>query len=98
MLLDLANYKKESRIAVKEFWAGGRKRIATRESGDILDIRALGGRMSGFVDLVLDIVHANGLEDAEIKFKRRIHSSPGCYCPDKLWDLIVLNKEGWSRQ
>lgn len=48
--------------------------------------------MNGFIDLVLDIVHANGLEDAEIKLKRRLCSPPGCYCPAKSWDMLVLNR------
>jgi hypothetical protein len=49
--------------------------------------------MNGFLTLILDIVRANGLTDAEIMLERRVLCLPGYFRPTKLWDLLVLNEK-----
>ncbi len=48
--------------------------------------------MDGFIDLIADVVRANGLEDAEIYQDRAVLTLPGFSRPTKLWDLLVLYK------
>ena len=48
--------------------------------------------MDGFIALVKDIVHANGLEHADIHLERRVLTLPGYFRPTKLWDLLVMNE------
>ena len=48
--------------------------------------------MDGFLALVIDIVRANGLDNAEIHQERRVLTLPGYFRPTKLWDLLVMNK------
>ncbi len=47
--------------------------------------------MDGFIQLVVDIIHANGLADAEIMQQRQVLTLPGYFRPTKLWDLLVLH-------
>lgn len=51
-----------------------------------------GKNMEGFVDLVVDLVRANGLGHATICRKRALVTLPGYFRPTKLWDLLVLNE------
>jgi hypothetical protein len=51
-----------------------------------------GSNMNGFINLVVDIVHANGLPKADIMLKRRVLTLPGYFRPTKLWDLLVMNQ------
>ena len=51
-----------------------------------------GKNMDGFIALVLDIVHANGLAHAQIHQKRAVLTLPGYFRPTKLWDLLVIHK------
>lgn len=48
--------------------------------------------MDGFSDLVIDLVKANGLPNAEIHQKRAFLTLPGYFRPTKLWDLLVFNE------
>jgi hypothetical protein len=57
MSLDLVDYKTKARSAVKTFWVS-RKKSGTRKQA--------GGNMTGFIDLIRAIVHANGLTNADI--------------------------------
>jgi len=41
---------------------------------------------------VKDIVHANGLEHADIHLARRVLTLPGYFRPTKLWDMLVINQ------
>lgn len=49
-----------------------------------------GKNMDGFVALVIDIIRANGLHQAEIHQKRALLTLPGYFRPTKLWDLLVI--------
>lgn len=48
--------------------------------------------MDGFLALVLDIIKANGLAQAEIHQNRAMLALPGYFRPTKLWDLLVMYK------
>jgi hypothetical protein len=43
--------------------------------------------MDGFLALMIDIVRANGLADAQIHQSRSVLTLPGYFRPTKLWDL-----------
>ncbi len=97
MGLDLADYKKKARLAVKAFWSG-RESAAQRQlvSGKVDQGSrgaVTGGKnMDGFIQIVTDLVHANGFSHAEIHLERKVLTLPGYFRPTKLWDLLILNK------
>jgi len=97
MPLDLADYEAKARGAVRKFWTGRKKAIKKQKAGGKADqgersAVTAGNNMNGFIDLVVDIVHANGLVDADIMLQRRLLTLPGFFRPTKLWDLLVINK------
>ena len=71
MALNLANYEKQTREAVKAFWGN---RAAAKEKQTALGKSDQGERagvtsgknMDGFAALILDLVRKNGLKDAQI--------------------------------
>ena len=97
MALDLADYERKARDSVKAFWGN---RAAARqkqvESGNLDQgerAAVTGGKnMDGFIALVLDLIKANGLQNAEVKRLRQALTLPGFFRPTKLWDLIILNQ------
>lgn len=64
--------------------ASGRK-----DQGERASVTA-GKNMDGFLSLILDVIHANGLQGAEIHQQRAALTLPGFFRPTKLWDLLVL--------
>ena len=97
MALDLANYEQKAREAVQAFWStreqARQKQIdaGKADQGERAGVTA-GKNMDGFLALVVDIVRANGLDNAEIHQERRVLTLPGYFRPTKLWDLLVMNK------
>ena len=96
MSIDLADYKTKARSAVKTFWlsrkiAGTKKQTVGSKDWRKRNVHTSGGSMDGFIDLVIDIVHANGLPDADIMRKGRGLLLPGHFGPVKSWDVIVMN-------
>jgi len=97
MGLDLANYEKKAGLAVKAFW-GGRDAAAQRQlvSGKVDQGSrgaVTGGKnMDGFVQIVTDLVRANGFAHADVHLERRVLTLPGYFRPTKLWDLLVIHK------
>ena len=97
MALDLANYEQKAREAVKIFWESRelarQKQIdaGKADQGERAGVTA-GKNMDGFLALVVDIVRANGLDNAEIHQERRVLTLLGYFRPTKLWDLLVMNK------
>ena len=97
MAIDLANYEQKAREAVKIFWESReqarQKQIdaGKADQGERAGVTA-GKNMDGFLALVIDIVRANGLDNAEIHQERRVLTLPGYFRPTKLWDLLVMNK------
>ena len=97
MAIDLANYEQKTREAVKIFWESReqarQKQIhaGKADQGERAGVTA-GKNMDGFLALVVDIVRANGLDNAEIHQERRVLTLPGYFRPTKLWDLLVMNE------
>ena len=95
MALNLANYEKQARGAVKAFWgnraAAREKQIALGKSdqGERAGVTS-GKNMDGFADLIVDLVRKNGLKDADIHQKRAVLTLPGYFRPTKLWDMLVM--------
>ncbi len=97
MLLDLCDYDGKTREAVKAFWQSrDDAKRKQRESGKTdQGERAgvtVGKNMDGFSSLVIDLVKANGLPNAEIFQRRAVLTLPGFFRPTKLWDLLVIDK------
>lgn len=97
MALNLVNYEVKACDAVKAFWANResarQKQIESgkQDQGERSSVTA-GKNMDGFLALVKDIVHANGLEHADIHLARRVLTLPGYFRPTKLWDMLVINQ------
>jgi len=97
MALNLADYQKRVRMAVKAFWqsreAARKKQIDSgkADQGERSGVTS-GKNMDGFIDLVLDLVRKNGLAHAEIHQNRAVLTLPGYFRPTKLWDLLVIYK------
>jgi len=98
MAIDLADYERRARSAVKTFWRSRerarRKQADTRlpDQGERASVTA-GKNMDGFIELVVDLVKANGLSGASIHLERALLTLPGYFRPTKLWDLLVLNED-----
>ncbi len=97
MGLDLVDYERKAREAVQAFWgnreAARQKQIQSgkTDQGERAGVTA-GKNMDGFIALVLDIVRANGLSNADIHRQRAALTLPGYFRPTKLWDLLVAYK------
>ena len=97
MALNLANYEKQTRGAVKAFWgnraAAREKQMALGKSdqGERAGVTS-GKNMDGFAALIVDLVRKNGLKDARIHQKRALLTLPGYFRPTKLWDMVVMRE------
>lgn len=97
MALNLVGYKKKVPEAVKAFWgnreASRKKQIESGKSdqGERAGVTA-GKNMDGFLALMLDIVRANGLTDANFYYNHAMLTLPGFFRPTKLWDILVMHK------
>lgn len=97
MALDLIDHEQKARVAVEAFWgnreAAKQKQIDSgkADQGERAGVTA-GKNMDGFLALVLDVIKANGLADAEIYQNRAMLTLPGYFRPTKLWDLLVIYK------
>jgi hypothetical protein len=97
MALDLADHETKSSAAVQAFWGNRDQarqaqavtgRIDAGQRGSV----TAGKNMDGFVTLILDLVRANGLTDAEVHQSRPLGTLPGYFRPTKLWDVLVLHQ------
>ena len=97
MAIDLVDYERKAREAVKVFWgnrqAAKQKQIESgkADQGERAGVTA-GKNMDGFIALIIDIIHANGLAHADIHKERAVLTLPGFFRPTKLWDLLVIYK------
>lgn len=97
MSIDLLNCEEQARGAVQMFWANReeakRRQTAFGKSdqGERAGVTA-GKNMDGFIELVKQIVRANGLPLASIHVKRSVVTLPGYFRPTKLWDVVVINR------
>ncbi|MDP9315588.1 MAG: PaeR7I family type II restriction endonuclease [Chloroflexota bacterium] len=97
MPVDLVNYETKAREAVQAFW-GNREKARQKQieagkldAGERAGVTA-GKNMDGFIALVIDIVRANGLGQADIQQRGTLLTLPGYFRPTKLWDLLVINR------
>ncbi len=97
MALNLADYETKAREATMAFW-GNREKARQKQieagkvdQGERAGVTA-GKNMDGFLALIIDVVHANGLAHADIHRQRAVVTLPGYFRPTKLWDLLVINK------
>lgn len=97
MAIELSEYEKKTREAIKSFWSNRnaaiqkQKESGKTDQGERAGVTA-GKNMDGFIDLIIDIIRANGLANADIYQKRSVLTLPGYFRPTKLWDLLVLYK------
>jgi len=97
MALNLVDYQKKVRMAVKAFWksreAARKKQVDSgkADQGERSGVTS-GKNMDGFIDLVLDLLRKNGLAHADIHQNRAVLTLPGYFRPTKLWDLLVIYK------
>jgi hypothetical protein len=96
MALDLSNYDEKARDAIKAFWAtratAKAKQAKSSKSDQGERASVTGGKnLDGFVNLVIDIVRANGLPHAHIHKQKATLTLPGYFRPTKLWDLLVIH-------
>jgi hypothetical protein len=95
MAIDLVNYEKKAREAVKDFWENREEAKQKQlfsgkiDQGERASVTA-GKNMDGFIALIIDIVRANGLTHADIHQQRSVLTLPGFFRPTKLWDLLVI--------
>jgi hypothetical protein len=94
--LDLQDYDRRASEAVKAFW-GNRERARQKQvesgkadQGERAGVTG-GKNMDGFVELVIALVRANGLADANVHQRRAVLTLPGYFRPTKLWDLLVIH-------
>lgn len=97
MPIELGDYEKDVRDAIKAFWgnreAARQKQIeAGRTDQGARSHVTAGKNMDGFVALVRKIVAANGLPDAGIHLKKRALTLPGFFRPTKVWDMLVTHE------
>ena len=98
MSLELADYEKKARRAIREFWISREQarqnqiKSGKADQGERASATA-GKNMDGFITLVKDVVQANGLDRTTIFEQRRLLTLPGYYRPTKSWDLLVINRE-----
>lgn len=98
MALDLVDYEAKTALAVKAFWKGRsaaalkQKKSGKADQGERAGVTG-GKNMDGFVQLVADIIDANGLGHAHICKNRALLTLPGFFRPTKLWDLLVIYKD-----
>lgn len=95
--LDLADYDQKAREAIIAFW---HSRETARQAqvdagavdqGERAGVTA-GKNMDKFVELLCELVRANGLGHAKIHRERALVTLPGFFRPTKLWDVLVLNE------
>jgi hypothetical protein len=97
-MLDLQDYDRKAHESIQAFWGNRemakKKQIESgkRDQGERAGVTA-GKNMEGFVDLVTDLIHANGLGAAQIHRQRAVLTLPGFFRPTKLWDLLVIHKD-----
>ncbi len=97
MALDLVNYEKKAEEAVKAFWgnrdAARQRQIEKGKADQGERAGVTGGKnMDGFVDIIIDVVRANGLKQAQIYQTKGLLTLPGYFRPTKLWDLLIVHK------
>ena len=96
MALNLCDFETKAQAAIRAFWQTRddakkrQKKSGKSDQGERAGVTG-GKNMDGFSDLVIDLVKANDLPDAQIHQKRAVLTLPGYFRPTKLWDLLVID-------
>ena len=104
MSLNLANYEELTKKAVAHFWSAGdgaQSKQLTKGTTDVGNrSRATAGdSMDGFVELIKQIVIANGLPEESVFINRGAHVTlPGYYRATKMWDLLIVYRGSGANQ
>ena len=82
MALDLVDYEHQTREAIMAFWGNREKAKQKQIEAGVVDqgerAGVIGGKnMDGFIALVIDLVHANGLGHAQIHRNKAALTLPG---------------------
>jgi hypothetical protein len=87
--------EKSLQRAVKHFWATRKKQsklqgaeTGSRDAGARTAVTG-GRQMDGFVQLVRECLHKNGVSSAHVYCEKSVEL-PGWYRPEKQWDLLVV--------
>lgn len=98
MTLNLSVWESKAQNAVRLFWAtrdDARARqmdSGNMDAGECASVTA-GKHMDGFIELLVDIIHANGLPNATVFLDRKHLTLPGYFRPTKIWDMLVFHEE-----
>jgi hypothetical protein len=96
--LDLADYERKAKEAIKVFWgnraaaAQKQRELGRADQGERAGVTS-GKNMDGFIARIQDVVRGNGLTDAHMMMGRKVLCLPGFFRPTKLWDLLIINKK-----
>ncbi|RCS52651.1 restriction endonuclease [Bremerella cremea] len=96
MSVDLGDFDKKTRRAVRLFWqarqsaADRQKDIGRSDQGTRAEVTA-GKNMDGFVRLICDVVTSHGLPKSSLHLTSSLLTLPGFYRPTKRWDLLVTH-------
>lgn len=98
MPLDLCDFDVKARKAIQAFWRARdlakqkQQQSGRRDQGERASVTG-GKNLDGFLNLVVDLVRANGLTAAEIHRDRAMLTLPGYFRPTKIWDLLVMDQD-----
>ncbi len=97
-VLDLVEFEQQARSAVQTFWSSRTEarrqqtKFGKPDQGERAGVTA-GKNMDGFIRLFVDLVHANGLIDADVHLHRAAVTLPGYFRPTKFWDVLVVHRD-----
>ena len=97
MPIELAGFETKAKEAVKAFWnsrnsaGAAEQEKGTYDQGNRSKVTA-GKNMDGFVNLVSDVIIANGIDEASIFLKKSMLTLPGFFRPTKSWDLLAFHE------
>lgn len=96
MPLQLANYQQQAQEAIKAFWTGRdnamqRQALAGNADAGARGAVTAGKNLDGFRALIVELVRANGLPNAQILFSKGQVVLPGYFRPTKQWDMLIKN-------
>lgn len=97
MSIDMGNYEERTAEAVRIFWTTRETAIAKQKAKGQADQGERAGvtggeNMNGFVQLLVDLVQANGLEDAQVHTSKGKVTLPGYFRSTKNWDVVIIRK------
>lgn len=94
MSLDLADFDLRAREAVRYFWANRIRETPadyTLSQGGTRSGVLSGKNLDGFLALIADLVHRNGLPGATLHTRGDALTLPGYFRATKKWDVLVLD-------